>query len=128
MSLQNRAAQFAPFAALTGYDGQINSAQHHRQNKVILTEYEIQNINRTLQQLQRLNTVHLSYFVEDYGTDGSGGMAEGEYFEITGEVLSVSATNQTLRLLSIPAKDELDIRFEDILFITKTDNEIEKTL
>ncbi len=53
MSMNDRAAQFAPFAALTGYDGVIREAGRLTQSQVFLTEESLQSMNETLNRLQR---------------------------------------------------------------------------
>lgn len=117
MSALNRAAQFSPFAALTGYEGQIKDAQHMRCNRILLSEEEKAPIHTCLSSLKKHDSVILSYFVEDPGTDGSGGMAEGEYQETAGEVLQIDLAYQTLRVGS--KEWWVDIHFEDILTIRK---------
>ena len=38
MSIMDRAAQFAPFAALTGYEGQVNEAARLTEERIMLDE------------------------------------------------------------------------------------------
>lgn len=52
MSLSRRAAQFAPFAALTGYDGVIRETARQTEAAVTLDEEEIAVIDRCLRQLK----------------------------------------------------------------------------
>ena len=52
MSLSRRAAQFAPFAALTGYDGVIRETARQTEAAVTLDEEEITVIDRCLRQLK----------------------------------------------------------------------------
>ncbi len=118
MSALNRAAQFSPFAALTGYEGQIKDAQHMRCNRILLSEEEKAPINACLSTLKKHDAVILTYFVEDPGTDGSGGMAEGEYRQTTGEVLRIDVAYRTLR---IGGKAWwVEMAFDDILSIQKS--------
>ena len=65
MSLRNRAAQFSPFAALTGYDDQIAEAARLTDRRVELTEAEAEEIGRQLGRLGRGDGVELTYFVPD---------------------------------------------------------------
>ena len=65
MSLRNRAAQFSPFAALTGYDDQIAEAARLTDRRVELTEAEAAEIGRQLGRLKRGDGVELTYFVPD---------------------------------------------------------------
>lgn len=52
MSLCRRAAQFAPFAALTGYDGVIRETARQTETAVTLDEEEIAAIDRCLRRLK----------------------------------------------------------------------------
>ncbi len=45
MSLYDRAAQFAPFAALTGYDDMVTEKARIVDNKIELSETEIDRLN-----------------------------------------------------------------------------------
>lgn len=51
MTRQNRAAQFAPFAALTGYGEAINETGRRVENKIALSDGEIETIDRKLKYL-----------------------------------------------------------------------------
>ena len=70
MSLLNRAAQFSPFAALTGYDDQIAEAARLTDRRVELTEAEAAQIGRRLGGLKRGGGVELTYFLPDEKKDG----------------------------------------------------------
>ena len=48
MSMSDRAAQFAPFAALTGYDEEIDETARLTAAKRTLTEDEVAELNKTL--------------------------------------------------------------------------------
>ena len=52
MSLSRRAAQFAPFSALTGYDGVIREAARQTEAEICLDEGEIAALDRCLRQLR----------------------------------------------------------------------------
>ena len=52
MSLSRRAAQFAPFSALTGYDGVIREAARQTEAEIFLDEGEIVALDRCLRQLK----------------------------------------------------------------------------
>ena len=53
MSLSRRAAQFAPFAALTGFDGVIRETARQTEAETTLEEEEIGAIDRCLRQLKQ---------------------------------------------------------------------------
>ncbi len=121
MSLENRAAQFSPFSALTGYEARIRSALHERCNRVLLSDEEKEDIGKILGSLKKYDPVSITYFHEDPGTDGSGGMAEGEYLETTGKVLGISSTYKILRIHT--EGTYMDIPFDDILEINEQTEE-----
>ncbi|WP_242839393.1 YolD-like family protein [Oribacterium sp. P6A1] len=52
MSLYNRAAQFAPFAALTGYEEAIEETGRQVSEKMILSESQKELLDRQLQELK----------------------------------------------------------------------------
>ena len=53
MDIQDRAAQFAPFAALTGFDGVIQETARLTQGPVYLTEESQEALNRALNAIAR---------------------------------------------------------------------------
>ena len=81
MSRLNRAAQFSPFAALTGYDDLIDEAARRTELQIELDESEKEEISRKLNTLLALDEpqeVRISYFVQDgKKTGGSYETASG---------------------------------------------------
>jgi len=65
MSMINRAAQFSPFAALTGYDAAIEETARLTDRRIELTEAEEAEISRKLAGLKRGDAVELTWFVPD---------------------------------------------------------------
>ena len=65
MSMINRAAQFSPFAALTGYDDQIAETARLTDRRIELTEAEEAEISEKLAGLKRNDEVELTWFVPD---------------------------------------------------------------
>lgn len=84
MSMQNRAAQFAPFAALVGYDALIQETARLTDHRAELDESEKAALDRRLQLLYQnlLNAprVSITYFQPDAFKDG------GSYQTVTGIV------------------------------------------
>ena len=84
MSNQERAAQFAPFAALTGYDAVIQETARLTQGPVFLTEESQEALNRELnviaQNLSSQPRVLLTIYQEDGRKEG------GAFQEIEGNV------------------------------------------
>ena len=65
MSMINRAAQFSPFAALTGYDDQIAETARLTDRRIELTEAEEAEISNALGRLKKGDSVELTWFVPD---------------------------------------------------------------
>ena len=69
MSIHDRAAQFAPFAALTGRGEAINETARTVDSKIVLGEDAIQEISEKLNYIQNhikdRQTVIITYFVAD---------------------------------------------------------------
>lgn len=112
-----RAAIFAPYAALTGFESQIDAARHHRCNRILLSEERQQKIGAALRSLKKNDMVSVTYFLYDPGTDGQGGMAEGEYQDIAGKVLQLLPEEQTIRVGT--PNHWTDIEFDNIFDLYK---------
>ena len=84
MPLIDRAAQFSPFAALTGHDAAIKETARFTDRKIELDEYEIAVLDDALQQIKGKIEKHpeitVTYFQPDMRKNG------GEYVTITGRV------------------------------------------
>ena len=84
MSMEDRAAQFSPFAALTGYDAAIAETARLTDQRVELDEYERQALNEKLQSISEHLKEHpkisITHFVPDRCKEG------GEYVTVTGIV------------------------------------------
>ena len=94
MSLLNRAAQFAPFAALTGYDEVIDEAGRFTDDKVELDDYEINDINNILLYLvdNRQVVASYTYFVKDKRKKG------GAYINAIGSIVKNDIDNHRIKL------------------------------
>lgn len=94
MSMYNRAAQFAPFAALTGHDAAITEAARLTETEQELSESDAEVLNRKLAYLQSLDekpTISVTYFVPDDKKEG------GSYHTATGIVKSVEPDKGVLQ-------------------------------
>ena len=82
MSDINRAAQFSPFAALTGYDAAIKETGRLTDERIELDEYTKEHLNDRLQiiadQLKEQPEISVTYFQPDAKKDG------GAYVTATG--------------------------------------------
>lgn len=82
MSLESRAAQFAPFAALVGYDEEIGESARSTDGREELSEDAIDALNQAFQKLleheEERPLVTVTYFQPDTKKDG------GKYMTYTG--------------------------------------------
>lgn len=110
MSMQDRAAQFSPFAALTGHNEAIEETQRLTQQRIELDEYEKGRINAKLQMIQNKIEQHpqitVTYFKPDCKKDG------GEYRTATDSVKKIDENQHKMIL-----ENEEEIRIENILNI-----------
>ena len=74
MSRQNRAAQFSPFAALTGYDAEIREIARQTEKKMQLSEDQWDILNEKIMELLKLPhkpvRAVVTYFVPDPKKEG----------------------------------------------------------
>ena len=87
MSLLDRAAQFAPFAALNGYDDAVKETARLTDGEAVLDDGQIAWLNERLMILSE-NTptdteVEITYFIPDEKKDG------GKYLTVTGLVQKI---------------------------------------
>ena len=110
MSMEDRAAQFSPFAALTGYDAAIAETARLTDQRVELDEYERQALNEKLQSisehLKEHPKVSIICFVPDARKDG------GEYVTLTGKVKKIDDYEHRIVLM-----DGSRILMEDVIRI-----------
>ncbi len=126
MSIHDRAAQFAPFAALTGYEDAINEEGRITAEKEEVTPEEQANIDKSLYELMELTenynfekrkmkgepvdsrrpVAEVKYFVDDRRKAG------GRYVEKSFEVKRVDPVNRV-----VETTENLKIRFEDLAWI-----------
>ena len=113
MSLYDRAAQFSPFAALTGHHAAIAETGRLTDQRIELDESEIARVDAELQHLQELlpgrPTASITYFVPDERKDG------GSYQTVTGEVKRIDAVAGMIQMTDrreIPIKDVFSVELE----------------
>lgn len=91
MPMYDRAAQFAPFAALTGHEEAINETSRYTEERIELTEEQKENIDRELQELRDRGAecnVRIVYFEPDELKKG------GTYVEFRGVVKKINSRGQ----------------------------------
>ena len=108
MEIINRAAQFAPFSALTGYETAVKETARQTDKKIELDEYMKEEINLKLQSLliSEDNQAEITYFVPDKRKSG------GKYETKIGTVAKIKDFERTIIF-----SDKTEIPIEDILEI-----------
>ena len=95
MSLESRAAQFAPFAALVGYDEEIGEAARSTDGREELSEDAIDALNQAFQKLleheKERPLVTVTYFQPDAKKDG------GRYMTYTGNFRFYDAEKRVMK-------------------------------
>lgn len=96
MSTYQRAAQFSPFAALTGYDDLVKETTRITHDKIELSEYEKSLVNDKLikikNDIKSSHHVSITYFSKDKVKKG------GLYNTIYGYVKSIDMVNRFIKL------------------------------
>ena len=110
MPLEERAAQFSPFAALTGYDAVIRETARLTDSRVELDECRRQELDAALRDLAaRLPArpeVLVTYVLPDARKEG------GEYVHVSGRLRKIDSLMRTLILEDgtvIPIDDVLEL-------------------
>ena len=118
MPLSDRAAQFAPFAALTGFDEEIAEAERYTSSKTELDESEKMLLNEKLQLLSaRISSINsrnsadlpyvsIVYYTQDLLKSG------GKYTGISGKVKKVDIYKRLLEMedgVLIPIDDIFEL-------------------
>ncbi len=97
MSLESRAAQFAPFAALVGYDEDIGEAARSTDGREELSEDAIDALNQAFQKLleheEERPLVTVTYFQPDAKKDG------GRYMTYTGNFRFYDAEKRVMKFV-----------------------------
>jgi len=111
MSRLDRAAQFSPFAALTGYDAAVKETARMTDRRIELDEGEKEAIDQRLTLLQeRLpepTEVTITYFVPDKRKAG------GAYVSVSGTVKKIDDYERVVIL-----RDGMSIPIDEILHIS----------
>ena len=93
MSLYDRAAQFAPFHSLTGYDKLIKEANKETYSLIELSNEQIEMINYKLSYLKEnelSENIEITYFIKDDKKQ------EGIYCTYCGKLLKIDEVNKKL--------------------------------
>lgn len=112
MSMYSRAAQFSPFAALTGYDDEVKETARLTDNKIIVDE-ELKNIlDIKLQYIESIikekPLITITYFIKDSKKNG------GSYHEFSGNIRRIDNIKKELIFVDnkkISINDIIDIEY-----------------
>lgn len=109
MSMHDRAAQFSPFAALTGYDDAIDETARLTETKRELSAEDLEKLNRQIKYLsehiKEQPLVAVEYFVPDERKEG------GSYKKKSGRLRRI---DQVMREMEFT--DRVKISFDDVLY------------
>lgn len=108
MSIENRAAIFAPFAALTGYSSLVEEKARLTDDEIYLTDDEKSILDEKLQYINSIINNHplvlIEYFVKDNKKDG------GKYLTHTGNIKKIDIINK-----NVAFKDTTTVNINDII-------------
>lgn len=111
MSMADRAAQFSPFAALTGYGDLVNETARYTEERPVLTESEREELDAKFQWFLKNNPpdacLTITYFLPDEKKEG------GSYQIRTGSVKKIDRFSQEIVL-----SDNSRIRIADVIELT----------
>jgi len=107
MAPVDRAAQFSPFAALTGHSDVIDETARLTDERIVLSEDKISELDRKLQiiveRISELPEIEVTFFKKDTFKEG------GAYIKMTGIVKKMDKYKQILIM-----GEGVEIKFEDI--------------
>lgn len=110
MSLENRSAQFAPFAALVGYDDAVKETARITDSKIFIDDGIKEIINKTIQKIKNnLNKnvqIKVTYFIPDQLKSG------GKYKTEVGIVEKINEYSKIIKLeagIEIPIEEIIEL-------------------
>ena len=114
MSIHDRTAQFAPFAALVGYEDAVEETARLTDRRREMEPDEINELNRQLQELsERLGErpeIRVTYFIRDKRKEG------GRYASKVGNARTIDQYNNVILFTdgeSVAVKDMYSVVFTD---------------
>lgn len=113
MSMSDRAAQFSPFAALTGYGDAIRETTRLTDEKIVLSEESKEELNQKLRMISERLAGHLEVSVTYFLPDGK--KAGGAYVTAVGYVRKIDLLERRVYMwggVVIPIDDIYEIQGE----------------
>ncbi len=111
MSSIDRAAQFAPFAALTGYDVAIKESERKTDERILISEEDALKIDEKLKiiirEIKNHPLIEIVFFKKDEKKDG------GNYIKLTDRVKAIDTYKNQIILAS-----DINISIENIYNIS----------
>lgn len=101
MSMEKRAAQFAPFAALSGFDGMLKEAFRQTEEEKTLSEDQLELLDRQIKLIARAVAegekpeITLTYFVPDPRKPG------GKHETVTAQVAGIDMKTKKILLEAV---------------------------
>lgn len=119
MSLEQRSAQFAPFAALTGYEGQIKETARLTNRRIEIDEEIKLVLNLKIQLIQEKikeqPEIEITYFIPDFKKEG------GRYEVITNAIKKIDTYKNKIIMIdgtTIAIEEIIDVQSEIFKEIT----------
>lgn len=103
MSLENRAAQFAPFAALVGYEEAIEASKELKEEKIILANDKKDELEEKFHILKKGNVIEIKYY----------SLNKKKYLIYKGTIKQIDKVEKKIVFInrdSIQIKDIIDIK------------------
>ena len=88
MAVEKRAKQFAPFAALKGFEDEIHEQEIRYEEKRILPEEKLEELDRTFHMLKEGMEVEVEFYLQSPVKPG-----RGQYYTVSGEIEGVSGSS-----------------------------------
>ena len=106
-SIESRASQFAPFAALVGYDSAIKETARLTDKKIEIDDGLKEMLNSKLnyinEHIKDMNEITITYFVKDTSKNG------GKYIENSGIVKKIDSVEGTIKLFDNTIISMIDV-------------------
>jgi hypothetical protein len=114
MSRLDRAAQFAPYSALSGYEAAVRETARLTDRKTELDDYEKEKIDQTLNDLLASEVgvrASLTFFCPDRKKEG------GSYITLTGEIYKIDSIER--RIVMVGGEE---IKLDDLVDVQKIED------